>query len=368
MSYFGAQMAAGIGTAAVNNIFGMMAADYNYANQRELTELDRRLNYEYNEKAAAAADWRTRQLYKDLYSPEALMKQYKDAGLSPSLMFGGTPGQGGISGAQGAGASGPQTGYTPFMPTSMVEAAQVAEMMAQARKTNAEASTITGENERGSAEIAGLLLKNGNIEAATAYLNAQRKGQEITNLINEGTQEEQMDFIRNNAEKMKEEANQAYWEAAKSEQDWQMREETWNAEAQTIVNNCNKLFYDYLNSEKNLEVSEKQIEKIGAEISQITNKIAQDWHNLKLKKASIEAQKKFWNETARNQGRQIEAKYTEIWANGSKPTPKSGEKSFEEKTMDYLEGALLLLTLKGGGGKAAKAAATGRTAAPTYDY
>ena len=64
-------------------------------------------NYQYNEMAAENADRRTRKLYQDFQSPEALLRQYKEAGLSPSLMFGG----GGIGGqttqgAQGAGAGG----------------------------------------------------------------------------------------------------------------------------------------------------------------------------------------------------------------------------------------------------------------------
>lgn len=64
-------------------------------------------NFFLNEKAADKADARTRSLYNDLQSPKALLQQYKEAGLSPSLMFGG----GGIGGqlaqgAQGQGAAG----------------------------------------------------------------------------------------------------------------------------------------------------------------------------------------------------------------------------------------------------------------------
>lgn len=115
----------------------------------ERTRRDRENNYYYGELAAKNADARTRALYNDFYAPEALMRQYKAAGLSPSMMFGGTPGQGGMSGAQGSGAAGLQT---PYYPVSALEAAQVALTMsetkkAEAEKENVEADTLTKLNQ-----------------------------------------------------------------------------------------------------------------------------------------------------------------------------------------------------------------------------
>lgn len=102
-------------------------------------EKARKQNYIYGEMAADNADRRTRALYNDFYSPAALLKQYQDAGLSPSIMFGGSPGQGGQSGAQGSGAAGLGT---PFMPMSMLEGAQIANITAQTEKTKAETANI----------------------------------------------------------------------------------------------------------------------------------------------------------------------------------------------------------------------------------
>ena len=51
------------------------------------------------DRAAAEADQRTRQLFKDLYSPAARVQQLKDAGLSVGLMYG----QGGMGGSGAAG-------------------------------------------------------------------------------------------------------------------------------------------------------------------------------------------------------------------------------------------------------------------------
>lgn len=124
---FGA--AANIGLGALNNKWAA-----------EQAEKARWENYKYGEMAAEQADLRTRALYNDFYSPSALRKQYEAAGLSPSLMFGGTPGQGGMSGAQGTGASGPGT---PFMPMSMIEGAQIAKLIAETAKTKAETKNIS---------------------------------------------------------------------------------------------------------------------------------------------------------------------------------------------------------------------------------
>ena len=43
-------------------------------------------NYKYGEKAANASDIRTRELYTDLYSPAAKVKQLKEAGLYASCI------------------------------------------------------------------------------------------------------------------------------------------------------------------------------------------------------------------------------------------------------------------------------------------
>lgn len=123
----------------VSGMFGLMNTGLNNAMAGRRTSQDRRENYMYNEMAAASADARTRSLYKDFYSPQALMEQYRTAGLSPSMMFGGTPGQGGTSGAQGGGSAGMQT---PYMPISILEAAQAANLMAQTKKTKAETANI----------------------------------------------------------------------------------------------------------------------------------------------------------------------------------------------------------------------------------
>lgn len=145
----------------VGTILGIMgSAAASIINNRlagQQAEKDRASNYGYNELAAQNADARTRALYNDFYSPEALLKQYKKAGLSPSLMFGGTPGQGGMSGAQGNGANGLQT---PYMPMSMLEAAQVANMEAQNKQIKAQTENINADTELKKAQTSNELTDN----------------------------------------------------------------------------------------------------------------------------------------------------------------------------------------------------------------
>lgn len=187
------QGAMNIGSAAISN--GMAAERENAAAQR---------NYKYGELAAQNADRRTRALYQDLQSPEAMMRQIKEAGLSPSLMFGGG-GVGGMSvpqGAQGGGSSG-------ISPTSYgvdpVQLAQIENIKADTKLKEAEAETESGTNERGKAEVDKLInqvnnewltgeiraldvmLKNFDvaIKGATGGTEISIKEQELENMIAE---------------------------------------------------------------------------------------------------------------------------------------------------------------------------------------
>lgn len=134
-------MASGIGEA-VSGILGIANTAINNRMGRDREREARYENYTLNELAAQHADERTRRLYNDIYSPAALMEQYKQAGLSPSMMFGGTPGQGGMSGAQGAGVNQPST-YMPMdILQSMLVGSQIEQMQAQTDKIKSETKNI----------------------------------------------------------------------------------------------------------------------------------------------------------------------------------------------------------------------------------
>ena len=130
------------------------------AQQQAYNEKNMGLSYQYGEQAAAAADARTRALYKDLYSPEATTKAQMEAikqnGLSPALMYGGAgigSGSSTPSGAQGSSPSALSTNVIPATANNPLASAnfaltwaQTANLLADTKKKNAEETGIDIEN------------------------------------------------------------------------------------------------------------------------------------------------------------------------------------------------------------------------------
>lgn len=126
----------GLGTSVLNNVF---------AGWRE--DNARQKNFHYNEMAAENADKRTRALYNDLYSANAQLNQLRQAGLSPSVFFGGQ-GASGMSvspnGAEGSGVN----GIAPNMHfIDPLTAAQIDNIKADTanKKENTESKSIENE-------------------------------------------------------------------------------------------------------------------------------------------------------------------------------------------------------------------------------
>lgn len=140
-SYIGGMAA----TGALQGGFGILSSYLNNKWAQEREKAARKENFEYGEMSANAADARTRALYRDLQSPEALLQQYRAAGLSPSLMFGGG-GVGGqtTQGAQGAGAAGVNPNVFGIPP---IDFAQIKLANSQAAKNKAEAENINKDTE-----------------------------------------------------------------------------------------------------------------------------------------------------------------------------------------------------------------------------
>lgn len=143
-----------------------------------------RQNY-YNEKSAENADYRTRKLYEDLYSPMARMQQIKEAGLSPSMLY-----ADGASGTQGqSGAMAP--GVTAGVPGSSMDlagaSAQWANVIAQNRLINAQADKTEKEagvvEDTAKAQIAKAYADAGNAKASAALSAAETDMQNMENWI-----------------------------------------------------------------------------------------------------------------------------------------------------------------------------------------
>lgn len=168
------------------------------------------LQYEYNEKAAENAQKRAEKLYRQYQSPEAMVKQLKEAGLSTGLMYSGLGGKSGMgvigNGPQGGvgSPSSAATGSNPFAISAggmLKEAAEIGLMNAQARKLNTEADTESGTNKRGETEIQkmqqeiknlqtqeiGIQAKTQLDKTMAALVEMQAAGQDLENQASEQT-------------------------------------------------------------------------------------------------------------------------------------------------------------------------------------
>lgn len=126
-------------------VIGSITSSANMKKQQEYDEINRKQNFEYNEKAADNADARQRAQYADLYSPQAQMEQYAAAGLSPSMMMGG--GQSAVGGTP-SGAMGSLNGpYPTFKGYNPQEWANVANIMADTKLKEAQTMNMTADTE-----------------------------------------------------------------------------------------------------------------------------------------------------------------------------------------------------------------------------
>ena len=242
----------------------------NYWSER-LQSQARLENYKYGEMAAENADRRTRALYNDYYSPAALLKQYQEAGLSPSLMFGGTPGQGGMSGAQGTGANGPGALYTPI---SMVEGAQAAALMAQAEKTKAETKVV---EETAHASIEEMLANAGHAKAAAAVAEAQATGQNLHNYFTSQTMEGSIYKLCAEAEEAGYRAEKAYHEMRSAKVLGDINEETYQEQVQAKRKEVELLAQKITESKSVVKLNEQERRKVYNDILGMWDDLDRRW-------------------------------------------------------------------------------------------
>lgn len=179
-------------------ISGALNYGANAASQRQ--------SYELNEKAAQNADQRTRQLFHDLYSPQAQVGQLQDAGLSTGLMYAkGGVGGSGQAGAQAAPAQSQVGNLFDLMNARLVEA-QIKNVEADTNKKNVEAKGTEANTRKTDTEIQTMLMQQGLIELNKDYqalcndiktfekvfvqetteINIQKAEQELFNLVEAG--------------------------------------------------------------------------------------------------------------------------------------------------------------------------------------
>jgi hypothetical protein len=162
-------------------------AKYENELQMQLNDHTAETNYNYAEQSANRADERSRALYEDYSSPQAMVKQYKDAGLNIGLMYGNGGGGAGGTGTLQKGAQATSSAVQPgsggsasgaLMAVAQQRAALqqsiagAAEMNANARLKSAQAEEAEAEADRIKGETPYIILQR-KMEAASKELQYQ---------------------------------------------------------------------------------------------------------------------------------------------------------------------------------------------------
>ena len=257
--------------------FGINFLNNTQAEKREARA--REENYYYNEKAAWNADKRTRQLYADLYSPGAQLQQIKDAGLSPSMFYGDAKGISGQAGAQGAGVAGVEPHTFGLDPLTT---AQIANLNANARKTNAEADTEQGKNERGAAEIENIYKDNDMKQALTHWYQFKSEREQIDNVIAKESMPDQIKIFKEKAEYMEYLAKTQAFEAANKGLECEYNQRTIDTRVEKLNQDLAETISRIALQHSELKSKELERDECKARIRGIFAKIQTDWNNYRV--------------------------------------------------------------------------------------
>lgn len=288
----------------IGTVGGWMGNHYANTQSQANASKSRQQNFMFGEMAANAADERFRKQYLDFFSPKAQLKQLKEAGLSPSLMYqGGAGGAGGATAPQGGGAGGIQA---PYYPTSALEMAQVQNIMAQTEKTKAETETETGSNERGKAEIHKMLQESVNLKTANAYTKAMTAAQNWQNYITSSTADYSIREAAYKSQQAAFDMEKMYWQAARTKQDFEYNQQVFDtrveAEKQSFVN----LQLDALVKKSGMALTSQQIENLKGQLSMLYDESMREWGKLDVQRADQEKRAELIDKEVQNFERKLE--------------------------------------------------------------
>lgn len=306
------------GGAALGGIFGMantgmqymlnqQNAYYNNELAKEREDIARRENYRLNEMAADNADMRQRKQWQDMYSYQAQLQNIKKAGLSPALLYsGGASGQGGASAPQGAGGAGIQPSIFPQNNVSMLEAAQIGNIMADTALKNSEVK----QNETNVTNIESQIAKNwaevGAIKASQTLQEAQAEGQKLENLVKSATTEEQITQIIEQSKLTTELRYKAMYEASREGVKLTIDKKTMDNEIKMSGVKLDQMLATLNKTYKETQLTEEEIQQIKIAVINETEHIANEAVRNQIYEKEVEAQRKFWNGSIQNSNAMIE--------------------------------------------------------------
>lgn len=266
----------GLVGAGVSAAANMRIAKYNNEQAKMREQLARKENYIYGEMSANNADFRTRNLYDDLYSPGAQLEQLKSAELSPSLFYGDGGGISGQAGAQGTGASGvnPQVfGMSP------IDLSQIGLIAAQTAKVKEETKTIQSKRDP---EISKILADAGFANAAAATSKAQAEGVKLDNMLKDATLDASIYQICEQAEKAGNDALKSYYEMQNTKLITKMNEELYDTNIKLANGELELLC-------SKIKVNERNAEKLRNDVLKSFDEIAQEWKKVDLLEQQTES-------------------------------------------------------------------------------
>lgn len=266
----------GIANTAITNHFAQIRADR-----------DRQQNFAYNEQSAENAYNRQRALMEEYMTPEAQIRHLKAAGLSPSLMYGAGGGTQGVSTPAGGGGGNIQTPTTGIDVTAINQLAQIANLEAQTRKTNAEADTEEGLNKRGEEEINKIVAETGGTEALKAKNEAETNLTNIDVEIKDATKKDVIFTIKSQADEAYEKAQFAALQVAEKTIDLEIKQSTM----QDLIKQCKTKTIQMANE---LVLQRKEADLKEAQIQEIANHIAQKWQELAISKGELSLKNKIY--------------------------------------------------------------------------
>lgn len=298
----------------IENIIGGAAqAIYGLGTSLTQSKYNAALNYSYGESAARRADQRQRAQYWDLYSPQAKLKQFQEAGLSPSLMYGmsGTGGAGGTAtGAMGTGAGG-QHGFG--MAVDLSQMSQIKLNDALANKANADADKARGvDTNKAEAEIRLIMSQQGLADAQNGLTKSQQKMQDIQNEIADTTKDVSISTIEYHAE-------QAFYNACNAFTEWEQKKVDLNISKETAETIIKMRSAELNNLLKDLQVKNKGLQLTDEQINRLKEQTAIDWansrnnalnananmQNAQTSRKTQRAQQEYWEKTIETNLRQI---------------------------------------------------------------
>jgi len=251
------------GTEAAGAIYGIVAGSRQQGQQQELMDYQNKLNWKTMDKS--------QRLQKDMYEYTGYgskVRQMKEAGLNPALMYGGSGAGGGTTGSGAAlGVSG---GQAPNAAANIGMGLQLAKLRSEiavnesvAKVNEAEATKkTTVDTQKTTAEITNLSEITKNEVVKRKLLEIEATGKNIQNEIAMFTKDSSMTIIEEQARKLEGEANSAISEAMSDRADAQVK----TATVDTIIEQTNatlaKTMADIIKIKADTEVSEEKAREI----------------------------------------------------------------------------------------------------------